>query len=66
MLAVMGGTGLRMVFVVGAGMALFYLHPDFNHAAFWIWVIVFYLFTLTLEMVILLVRPAAPKQSANQ
>lgn len=53
LLAVMGGTGLRLLFVIGAGMAIYHLMPDFHYQRFWIFIIVFYLFTLALEMVLL-------------
>jgi hypothetical protein len=56
LLAVMGGMGVRMAFVVSAGMALFLLHPDFHYQRFLIWVVVFYLVTLALEITILLTR----------
>lgn len=54
LLAVMGGIVVRMGFVIGAGMALHTLHPAFHYDRFLIWVIVFYLATLALEMGILL------------
>ncbi len=54
LLAVFGGMGLRMVVVVGVGLALFCLHPAFHYLRFLLWVIAFYLITLTLEMGILL------------
>jgi hypothetical protein len=47
---VLGGTTVRLLFVLGIGMALFYLVPAFHSQGFWIWVIVFYLFTLALEV----------------
>ena len=54
LLAVLGGTAVRMVFVIGAGMVLYHLFPYFHHEGFWIAVIIFYLFTLTLEMKLIL------------
>jgi hypothetical protein len=65
LLAVMGGTGVRLGVVLGGGMALFYLEPYFKQMSFWIWVVVFYLITLTLEMVILLGRHSATPRSPN-
>ena len=56
MLAIFGGTGVRMVFVIGVGMVLYYSLPLFNDSRFWIWVVVFYLFTLALEMTLLVSR----------
>ena len=52
-LAILAGTGLRMLFVIGGGMVLYLTVPTFGLQRFWLWVIVFYLFTLTLEMVLL-------------
>jgi hypothetical protein len=63
LLAVLGGSGVRMLFVIGAGMALFHLLPAFHYQRFWLWIIVFYLFTLTLEMVLLLTGQAAAGRS---
>jgi len=54
LLAGLGGSVVRMVFVLGAGLAIFHLAPAFHYQRFWLWVIVFYLFTLTLEMALLL------------
>jgi hypothetical protein len=54
--AVMGGTGLRMVFVIGVAIALHQAAPYFHSRGFLLWVIVFYLMTLTLEMGLLLAR----------
>ncbi len=62
LLAVLGGTAVRMVFVVAAGMVLFYSAEAFEHQRFWIFVVVYYLFTLALEMV-LIVRATAPGQA---
>ena len=49
LLVVLGGTGLRMLVVLGAGLALYLLVPYFQEANFWIWILVFYLVTLALE-----------------
>ena len=54
LLAVLGGTGVRMVFVVGAGIAIFLLSEYFHRTGFLIWVVVFYLITLALEIGLLL------------
>src|SRR5262249_27536463 len=62
--AVMGGTAVRLVVAGAAGMAVYHLIADFHQQSFWLWVIVFYPVTLTLEMSLLLGRhlPAdAPK-----
>jgi hypothetical protein len=60
LLAVLGGTGVRMAVVLAAGLALYFLHPEFHYLRFWIWVIVFYLVTLGLEVGILVSRSPAP------
>jgi hypothetical protein len=57
--AVFGGTGLRMVFVVAVGMVLYFNFEAFNRTDFWLWVILFYLATLTLEMALVLRRQGA-------
>src|SRR4051812_33595085 len=49
LLAVMGGTVVRMLVVLGAGMVLFQAVPALHRTSFWIWVIGFYLTTLTIE-----------------
>jgi hypothetical protein len=54
LLLVMGGTGLRMAFVLGVGLALSLSVPYFRPRAFWGWLLVFYLFTLAWEMMLLL------------
>lgn len=50
---VLGGTGVRMGMVLGVGLILSWLNPHFQQVRFWVWVLVFYLFTLALEMVLL-------------
>lgn len=59
LLAVFGGTALRMAVVMAAGLALFYGVEGFGHQRFWLFVVVYYLFTLALEL-LLVVRGAAP------
>ena len=61
LLAVLGGTVVRMVVVGGIGMVLFHTIPELQYQRFWLWVLAFYLFTLTLEMV-LITRHAATGQ----
>jgi len=61
MLAVFGGAGLRMVVVLAVGMGLFLGVEPFQHQRFGIMVVVYYLFTLALEM-ILIVRNAPAEQ----
>jgi hypothetical protein len=55
LLAVVGGTGIRMIFVIGAAAVLFQTTVLFHDRAFWLWVIGAYLVTLGLE-VLLVVR----------
>jgi hypothetical protein len=49
---VLGGTGVRMGLVLGVGLLLYTLVPFFGKQSFWVWLLVFYLFTLALEMVL--------------
>lgn len=62
LILVMGGIGLRMAVVLGAGLILFYSVPYFQKQSFWIWILVTYLFVLTLEMGLMLAG-AADRQS---
>src|SRR5437764_256771 len=48
------GTGLRMFAVLGGGLAIYFVVPGCRGGAFWAWVLVFYLFTLFLEIVLVL------------
>jgi hypothetical protein len=50
---VVGGMGLRMTFVLGAGLVLYMLVPALHQTALWVWVLVFYLATLGLEAMLL-------------
>jgi hypothetical protein len=52
--AVLGGTGVRMFVVLGVCLLLTETVPYYQHAGFLIWVLLFYLFTLGLEIVLLL------------
>ncbi|HEV3120165.1 MAG TPA: hypothetical protein VGY58_24100 [Gemmataceae bacterium] len=65
LLAVMGGTGLRMIFAAGAGIAMFLLSDYFHEPGFLIWVVVFYLVTLALEVSLVLGEYSAGKSSQN-
>jgi hypothetical protein len=65
LLAVMGGTGVRLLFVIGLGMTLYLSLPEFHHAAFWLWVVLFYLLTLALEIGIVVARGSAPGRPSN-
>jgi hypothetical protein len=48
---IFAGTGLRMVVVLGGGLLLYFLLPYFQQTSFWLWLMVFYLFMLTVEVV---------------
>ena len=60
LLLVLGGTGVRMVFVLLVGWILFLWVPYFQQQSFLIWLVVGYLFTLVLDLTLLLAgRPEA-------
>ncbi len=62
----LGGTGVRLLVVVAVAVALNYFYgPPFDGEGFLIWVIVFYLATLSLEMG-LLVRQLAAADPSRQ
>jgi hypothetical protein len=63
--SVMGGMGLRMAVVLGGGMALYFLADGFHHAAFWAWVVVFYLVTLALEVGLVVARHSQAERTPN-
>jgi hypothetical protein len=65
LLAVMGGTGVRLVFAIGVAMTLYLSLAEFHHAAFWLWVVVFYLFTLALEIALVAARNSAAGRSSS-
>jgi hypothetical protein len=52
-IVILGGTGLRMVWVLVGGLAICGLFPAFQQASFWIFILVFYLVTLGLEMILI-------------
>jgi hypothetical protein len=68
---VLGGTGIRMFVVLAGAFALSSKVPYFQEqSGFWAWVLVFYLFTLALEVFLVLsprgaeaARPSLPQQS---
>ena len=66
MLAVMGGTGVRMAFVLAVGLLLFFNVKEFAYQRFWIFVIVYYLFTLALEMVLIVRNPVVEQAAQKQ
>lgn len=66
LLLVLGGTGLRMAFVLLAGWMLHQFVPYYQRADFLIWLAVCYLFTLTLDVTLLLAgRPDGEAESVQ-
>jgi hypothetical protein len=57
-----GGTGLRVCFVMATGLLIYQFVLYFHQVAFWVWIPVFYLITLGLETA--LVRGLKPGNSA--
>jgi hypothetical protein len=52
---VLGGMGLRMFLVLGAGLLISRCIPYYEEQpSFWIWLLILYLFTLALEMGLIL------------
>ncbi len=66
MLAVLGGAGVRMFLVLAGALALVQFVPYFQEqAGFLVWLLIFYLFTLGLEVALLLAdqKPAASRRA---
>ena len=59
------GMMLRMVVVLGGGMALYFGVPNFERPRFWLWVAGFYLGALALETVLLNYAPQAKAAGTN-
>lgn len=59
LLLVLGGTGMRMGFVLGGGLLLNQLVPYFQQESFWLWLLGFFLFTLALETILIVSGPSA-------
>jgi len=49
---ILGGTGVRMGLVLGVGLLLYTQWPYFQDRNFWICLLLFYLFTLALEVLL--------------
>jgi len=49
---ILGGTGIRMGLVLGVGLLLYTQSPYFQEPSFWICLLLFYLFTLALEVML--------------
>jgi threonine/homoserine/homoserine lactone efflux protein len=61
LILVLGGTGVRMAFVLLAGWTLFQYVPYYQRqTSFLIWLVVSYLFTLALDMILLLAGRTEP------
>lgn len=54
LVAILGGGGLRMLTVLSGGLVLSLTMSYFRQDSFWIWLIVFYLLMLALEVPVLL------------
>jgi hypothetical protein len=65
LVAVLGSTMVRMLVVIAGSMVLFLSVKEFEYQRFWMFVIVYYLFTLALEMV-LIVRGASAKEAPSK
>jgi hypothetical protein len=63
MLAALGGTGARMAVVLGLGWLGYAVVPELQQDSFWLWLIVFYLATLGLEIGILVKGMSAPEKT---
>jgi biotin transporter BioY len=69
LLAAIGGMVLRMVVVFSGGLALFLSVDVLHSAAFWMWVLGFYLLTLILEIALALIasrRQGGPLRRPNE
>jgi hypothetical protein len=55
LVAILGGTGLRLFFVLGVAWLLYSWVPHYREReGFWVWLLVAYLFTLAVELALLL------------
>src|SRR5437870_1827338 len=52
--AFLGGSGVRLLVSLGGGFLLYHEFPDVFTKTFWIWMTAFYLFILTLEVILFL------------
>ncbi len=60
LMMVLGATGVRMFVVLGAALAVNRAEAYFRDRSFWVWVLVFYLVTLAVEVVLLLAGRTSP------
>jgi len=64
LLAVLGGTGVRLFVVLLGSIGLFFAVDALARPAFLVWVVVFYLLTLTLEVILVVQRQNAASGTA--
>jgi hypothetical protein len=64
-LSVLGGTGVRLLLVLGGGLALAVSLPESFPESFWFWLLAFYLFTLALEIILIVGQSAGAGQEAK-
>jgi hypothetical protein len=62
LLIILGGTAVRMALVLGVGLLLFYSVPFFERMSFGIVLLIFYLFTLSLEIAIVVSGPMSQEK----
>lgn len=63
LMMVLGGSGVRVFVVLGVALALHEMIPYFQRqSGFWGWILFFYLFTLALEMTLLVRGHAAEER----
>jgi hypothetical protein len=65
LVAVLGGTGVRMGLVLAVGLALYRWSPSFSHVRFLFWLLVFYLLTLALEITLLIAGERTAQNSKS-
>lgn len=62
LIAVVGGTGVRMLFVLAGALVLALAVPYFQgQAAFWVWLLVVYMAALALDVALILTGRPAPR-----
>lgn len=59
-MAVLGGSGIRLAAALGGGLVLTELLPETFTKIFWLWVGVFYAVLLTLEVLLLIRQQKSP------
>ena len=61
-----GGLVLRIALVFAAAIVLSIVVPGLRHREFWLWIVIFYLVTLALDMALLLWGHAAPRAPSKR